>query len=45
MTVYFHGSFGLNRTYMAGVLEHSMRKPRVSDADLAEPFEYGKPFA
>ena len=45
MTVYFHGSFGLNREYMAGVLQGALAKPKISDKELAKPFGYGAPFS
>lgn len=45
MTVYFHGSFGLNRPYMAGILKRGMDKPTITDAELAKPYKYGAPFA
>jgi len=44
MTVYFHGSFGLNREYMAGVLATSLNKPSASGDEIAEPFRYKAPF-
>ena len=44
MTVYFHGSFGLNRRYMAGVLAGGLRRPKASADDLAAPFGYRAPF-
>ncbi len=44
MTVYFHGSFGLNREYMAGVLAASLKKPGASGDEIAEPFGYKAPF-
>jgi hypothetical protein len=45
MTVLFHGNFGLNRHYMSGVLELSLKNPQLKDKELAEPFGYGAPFA
>ncbi len=45
MTVYFHGSFGLRREYLAGVLSRGLKHPRANDAALAKPFGYGAPFA
>ena len=44
MTVYFHGSFGLNREYMAGVLAASLKNPGASGDDIAAPFGYKAPF-
>lgn len=44
MTVYFHGSFGLNREYMAGVLAAGLKKPDASGDEIAEPFGYKAPF-
>jgi len=44
MTVYFHGSFGLNRTYMAGILAAALKNNRLKDDSLAKPFGYGAPF-
>ncbi len=44
MTVYFHGSFGLNREYMAGVLATSLKNPSASADDIAAPFGYKAPF-
>ena len=44
MTVYFHGSFGLNREYMAGVLAASVKNPEASGDEIAEPFGYKAPF-
>jgi hypothetical protein len=44
MTVYFHGSFGLNRPYMSGLLKNSLKNPKLKDKDLAKPFGYGGPF-
>jgi hypothetical protein len=45
MTVYFHGNFGLNRPYMAGILKRALKNPVMKDGDLAEPFGYKAPFA
>ena len=45
MTVYFHGNFGLNRPYMAGVLKRALQNPMMKDGELAKPFGYGAPFA
>ena len=44
MTVYFHGSFGLNREYMAGVLSGCLRNPDASGDEIAAPFGYKAPF-
>ena len=44
MTVYFHGSFGLNRNYMAGVLATCLKDPRASGDEIAAPFGYKAPF-
>ena len=44
MTVYFHGSFGLNREYMAGVLATSLKNPNASGDEIAAPFGYKAPF-
>jgi len=44
MSVLFHGSFGLNRTYMAGILNQSLKDSKLGDKDLAKPFGYGAPF-
>ncbi len=43
MAVYFHGNFGLNRPYMAGILKHAQADSSAKDADLAKPFGYGAP--
>ena len=45
MTVYFHGNFGLNREYMAGVLKAGLKNPRASGDTIAAPFGYKAPFA
>ena len=45
MTVYFHGSFGLNRQYMAGILRDGLKRPAKSPSELAQPFGYKAPFA
>ena len=44
MTVYFHGSFGLNRKYMSGVLATSLKNPSATGDEIAEPFGYKAPF-
>ena len=44
MTVYFHGSFGINREYMAGVLAASLKNPGASGNDIAAPFGDKAPF-
>ena len=44
MTVYFHGSFGLNRKYMSGVLATCLKNPSASGDKIAEPFGYKAPF-
>ena len=44
MTVYFHGNFGLNREYMAGVLKASLQNPGATGDDIAAPFGYKAPF-
>jgi len=44
MTVYFHGSFGLNREYMAGVLASSLANPGATADEIAAPYGYKAPF-
>ncbi|MBU1417835.1 MAG: hypothetical protein KKI15_05070 [Proteobacteria bacterium] len=44
MTVYFHGSFGLNRERMAGILRLGLKNSDFRDQKLAEPFGYNSPF-
>jgi hypothetical protein len=44
MTVYFHGNFGLNREYMAGVLKAGLNNPKASGDAIAAPFGYKAPF-
>ena len=44
MTVYFHGNFGLNREYMAGVLEAALKNPSATGDGIAAPFGYKAPF-
>lgn len=45
MAVYFHGSFGLNRSHMAGILKLALNDPGLRDKELAKPFGYGAPFS
>jgi hypothetical protein len=45
MTVYFHGSFGLNRKYMAKIIEAALKEPKLKDKDLGSIFGYGAPFS
>ena len=45
MSVFFHGSFGLNGARMSGLLKQAMEKPSSTDAQLAKPFGYGAPFS
>ena len=45
MTVFFHGSFGLRRKFMAGIVQDALERPGASDAELAKHFGYGAPFA
>ena len=44
MSVLFHGSFGLNREYMSGLLDQALKDPKKKDKDLAKAFGYGAPF-
>ena len=44
MTVYFHGSFGLNRERMAGILRLGLKNSDFRDQEIAEPFGYNSPF-
>lgn len=44
MTVYFHGNFGLNRDYMAGVLKAGLKDPKATGDSIAAPFGYKAPF-
>ena len=44
MTVFFHGSFGLNRQRMSGLLMAALKTPDLSDKELAVPFGYNAPF-
>lgn len=44
MTVYFHGNFGLNREFMAGVLAAGLNDPQASGDAIAAPFGYKAPF-
>ncbi len=43
MSVLFHGSFGLNREYMSGLLAHALSDATAKDKELAKPFGYGAP--
>ena len=45
MAVMFHGNFGLNRKYMAGILNKGLKNPQLKDKDLAKQFNYGAPFS
>ena len=45
MTVMFHGNFGLNRKYMAGILAKGLKSPALKDKELAKQFNYGAPFS
>jgi hypothetical protein len=45
MSVLFHGSFGLNREYMSGIMAQALAQPSSTDKQLAQPFGYGAPFA
>ena len=45
MTVSFHGSFGLRRSHLAGLLKRALENPKMGDKELAKPFGYGAPFA
>lgn len=45
MTVMFHGNFGLNRKYMAGILALGLKSPNLKDKDLAKQFNYAAPFS
>lgn len=45
MSVYFHGSFGLNRPYMSDLLAALIKDKNASPEKLAAPFGYGAPFA
>lgn len=44
MAVYFHGSFGLNRRYMAEVFKALVTDHSLSATDIATPFGYKAPF-
>lgn len=44
MSVLFHGSFGLNRKYMSGLLDAALKNSKQGDKELAKPFGYGAPF-
>lgn len=45
LTVFFHGSFGLNRERMARLLKIGLENSSYRDKDLAASFGYGAPFA
>ena len=45
MTVLFHGNFALDRPRMAGLVKLALKKPKLKDKELAEPFNYGAPFS
>lgn len=45
MAVFFHGSFGLNRHYMSGILKAALDNPALTDEQLSKPFGYKAPFA
>lgn len=45
MTVLFQGSFGMDRTRMAGLRAAALKNPQMKDKDLPQPFGYGSPFA
>jgi len=38
MTVLFHGSFALNREYMAGILDTALKDSDATDKELAHSF-------
>ena len=44
MSVYFHGSFGLNRKFMAGILKGLILNPDANNNELAKPYGYKAPF-
>ena len=44
MTVYFHGNFGLNREYMAGILAAYVANPKANADQVAKLFGYKAPF-
>lgn len=44
MSVFFHGSFGLNRSHMSAVLRACITMPDKSDMEIAQPFGYKAPF-
>ena len=44
MAVLFHGSFALNREYMSGILDASIKDRTATDRSLATPYGYGEPF-
>jgi len=45
MTVLFHGNFALNRNRMAKLIQLALNHPDYKDKELAQPFDYGAPFA
>jgi len=45
MTVLFHGNFALDRARMAKFIALALKNPEHKDKQLAEPFDYGAPFA
>jgi len=45
MAVLFHGNFALVRPRMAGLIKLALEQPELKDKALAEPFDYGAPFA
>ena len=44
MSVYFHGSFGLNREYMSAIVLHGLKNKKAVDSDFGHLFGYGAPF-
>ena len=44
MTVYFHGSFGLNRNRMSGILQIALGDSDLRDQEIAERFGFNAPF-
>lgn len=45
MAVLFHGSFGLHRERMAGMMKAALKDSKIDDKTLAKPFGYGAPFS